>query len=112
MKLIDADKLLEWLRDFEQHPDHAETTGIIIGVIDRGHFDPPAPEPQKLAAGDVVRHSSRPELGTGKVLKIAKSGIRAYVDFDAFKDWDKSLHWAPYPAYYELRFLIKEEGDA
>ncbi|MEF3306654.1 hypothetical protein [Paenibacillus sp. GYB003] len=115
MERIDKAKLLEWLKQRSQKS--YATTFInstykgVIEEIERGTFDPdPAPVPT-LQKGDKVRHKDNKYIGTGVVLEIAKSGLRAHVDFSEIDDWDKvRLNWAPYPSYYRLDKLIKVEG--
>lgn len=77
----------------------------VLSKIENGDFDDPVPE---LAEGDKVRHKDHADLGTGVVKSIAKSGVRAYVDFGEIPDWNKRrLNWKPYPAYYLMTKLEK-----
>lgn len=117
MEQIDKAKLLEWLvrqHKSERAEGERERASIYWHVkheIEQGTFDPvPAPVPM-LQKGDKVRHTDDKHIGTGVVLDISKSGLRARVDFGQIKDWDKKrLRWVPFPAYYRLDKLIKIEG--
>lgn len=92
---------IERLKKYLSENGHDE----ILSKIKNGDFDDPAPE---LSEGDQVRHKDQPDLGTGIVKSIAKSGVRAYVDFGDIPDWNKKrLNWKPYPAYYLMTKLEK-----
>lgn len=102
MKLIDADKLLEWM------------SGIPIGFTDKfeqrmkaeiavGTFDPTPVQPD-IKPGDKVRHKDKKfePYGVGIVKEIAKSGKQAYVEWPNYNKQHFRAWGPPSPAYYRL----------
>ncbi|QJC52727.1 hypothetical protein HGI30_14935 [Paenibacillus albicereus] len=110
MRLIDADKQLEWLErelhysQRENRQDEAKALDMTIGKIKSGAFDPPTPEPPKFKAGDRVRSRARKKV-EGTVTGYSESGkrVRVVVPHPRY-DW-------PYTAYYAPEALeLIEEG--
>jgi hypothetical protein len=105
MRLIDADKLLEWLED-KSGKSYAttfinSTYNGVIQEVESGTFDPtPTPPVQPdIKPGDRIRHKDHKHFGIGIVDDIAKSGLRA---FCYFPDYDRRRsHWEP-RSYYRL----------
>ncbi|WP_145333326.1 hypothetical protein [Paenibacillus xylanexedens] len=81
MKLIDADKLLEWLAEKSSHlgNDHRMTAfEEVQESIENGMFAPD--DIFKINVGDRVRHAGHKCSGT--VVTISKNGQNAYVEWD------------------------------
>jgi hypothetical protein len=96
MKLIDADKVLEWCKKrFEMEmPDARYSDGrrtileLMVGEIQLGNFDPTPPVQPDIKVGDKVRHKQYKSYGEGVVGEISGSGKSAWV--------------RPWSAYYRL----------
>lgn len=83
MKLIDADKLLEWLdkqteNAFNQDINAQDAYMITKWAAEEGKFDPTPVQPD-IKPGDKVIHKQRLNYGTGTVQKL-----RVEVNFGHF----------------------------
>jgi hypothetical protein len=97
MKLIDADKLLEWGK---VALGSANLWDELKAEIESGRVDPTPPVQPDINPGVTkVRHKDHANYGIGNVIEIAKSGLRAHCNFP---DYDKRVsHWEP-RGYYRL----------
>lgn len=98
-RLIDADKLYDWLYGNGYH-EICEEIRLREGA---GSFSPTPPvQPDTPDPGDKVRHKEHAykKYGIGVVKEISKSGKQAYVEWPNF---DRALcSYAPSPSYYRL----------
>lgn len=94
MKLIDSEKLYDWLYS-NGHHEICEEIRLYEGA---GTFDPTPVQPD-IKPGDKVKHKDYKHYGIGIVDEVAKSGLRAHCHFP---DYDqRRSNWEP-RGYYRL----------